>query len=128
MSVALYVSVFTLILFWLSIKVIENRRKHKVSVGDGGVEELRIAMAVQSNAVEYLPIGLLLMLVLELNGAGKWLIHAFGVTLIAGRYFHYRGMFDKKLRLRVLGMKLTLYALLALAVANLVCLPYSRII
>jgi uncharacterized membrane protein YecN with MAPEG domain len=89
---------------------------------------LRIAIAVQSNAVEYMPIGLLLMLVLELNGAGKWLIHAFGMTLIAGRYFHYRGMFDNKLKLRVLGMKFTLYALLALAVANLVYLPYSGII
>lgn len=119
MSAAIYASIFTLIIVGLSLKVINNRRKYKVSVGDGGVEELRIAMATQSNAVEYLPIGLLLLLALELNGAGAWLVHGFGVLLIAGRYFHYKGMFARRLRLRVLGMKITLFSLLTLAFANL---------
>jgi len=127
MVVAIYASIYTLIIFGLSLKVIKNRGKYRVSVGDGGVEELQIAMATQSNAVEYLPIALLLLLLLELNGAGAWLIHLFGVLLIAGRYYHYKGMFGKRLRQRVLGMKITLYTLLALTVANLGYLAYAKL-
>ena len=127
MSVAIYVSIYAFIVIWLSLKVINNRRKFKVSIGDGGVEELQIAMAAQSNAVEYLPLSLLLMLVLELNGASTWLIHGFGVLLIAGRYFHFKGMFGKQLKQRVLGMQITLFSLMALVLANIVYLPYGKV-
>jgi uncharacterized membrane protein YecN with MAPEG domain len=126
MNVAIYVSVYALIIVWLSIKVIKNRLCYKVSVGDGGVEALQIAMGAQSNAVEYLPISVLLLLALELNGANVWLIHFFGITMVAGRYFHYKGMLGKRLPQRVLGMKITLYGLLGLAMANLAYLPYSK--
>lgn len=126
MAVTIYVSIYILIIVWLSIKVIKNRVKHRVSVGDGGVQALQIAMAVQSNAVEYLPIALLLMLVLELNGAGAWLIHAFGMIFIVGRVYHINGMFTQRLKYRVWGMKITLYSLVVLAMTNVVYIAYQN--
>ncbi len=128
MIVAVYVSLYALIIVWLSLRVINHRYKHKVSVGDGGVEDLKIAMGAQSNAVEYLPIGLLLMLVLEFNGAGAWLVHVFGISLIIGRVFHIKGMISKRLKYRVLGMRITIFALIVLSVVNMVYLPFDKFV
>jgi uncharacterized membrane protein YecN with MAPEG domain len=124
MVVTIYGSIYTLIIVWLSIRVIKNRVKHRVSVGDGGVQAMQIAMAVQSNAIEYLPIALLLMLMLELNGAGAWLIHAFGMIFIVGRVYHINGMFTQRLKYRVWGMRITFYSLIALAITNVVYIAY----
>jgi uncharacterized membrane protein YecN with MAPEG domain len=124
MIVTIYVVVYTLIILWLSLKVINNRRKYRVLLGDGGVQELQIAMGTHANATEYLPIGLLLLAVLELNGAWGWLIHLFGVILIVGRGYHINGMFTQRLKYRVRGMKITIYSLMALSVINSVYLGF----
>ncbi|MCG6970506.1 MAG: MAPEG family protein [Gammaproteobacteria bacterium] len=124
MIVTIYVAVYTLIILWLSLKVINNRRKYRVSLGDGGVQELQIAMGAHSNATEYLPIGLVLLAVLELNGAWGWLIHLFGVILIVGRGYHINGMFTQRLQYRVWGMKITIFSLLALAAINVAYLGF----
>lgn len=124
MAVTFYISIYTLMVVWLSIRVIDNRVKHRVSVGDGGVQALQIAMAAQSNAIEYLPLALLLMTVLELNGASAWFIHAFGMIFIVGRLYHIKGMFSQRLKYRVWGMKITLYSLVALAIINIGYIAY----
>jgi uncharacterized membrane protein YecN with MAPEG domain len=105
--------------------VIKNRIEHRVSVGDGGVQALKIAMGAQSNAIEYLPISLLLLMVLELNGARGWLIHTFGVMLIVGRVYHIKGMFTQQLKYRVFGMRITVYSLIALSVINMAYLAFQ---
>jgi uncharacterized membrane protein YecN with MAPEG domain len=127
MHVTIYISIYAMIIVWLSINVINHRYKHKVSVGDNGVNELRIAMATQSNAIEYLPVAALLLLVLELNGAWPWLIHIFGIFMVVGRFFHIKGMFAGRLNYRVWGMKITLYSLIALAVVNIGYLIYAQV-
>ena len=128
MIVAIYASLCSLIIVWLSLRVIDYRRKYKVSVGDGGVEDLKIAMATQSNAVEYLPIGLVLMFVLEFNGATAWLVHVIGISMIIGRVFHIKGMIGKRLQYRVLGMRITMYVLIGLAVVNIAYLPFDSLV
>lgn len=123
---AFYAALSAVIIFWLSLNVIKIRRKHRVSVGDGENAELKTAMAAQSNAVEYIPITLLLIYALEYNGANLLFIHLAGILLIIGRMVHARGLLGETLRIRVLGMKITLYTLLALVVLNLVYLPYDE--
>jgi uncharacterized membrane protein YecN with MAPEG domain len=127
MIVTIYVAIYTLSILWLALRVIKNRRIHRVSVGDGGVQALQIAMGTHSNAIEYLPISLILLLVLELNGASGWLIHVFGVILIVGRIYHVNGMFTQRLKYRVLGMQITIYSLIALSVTNVAYLAYKLI-
>ena len=124
---ALYASVSALLICWLSINVIKQRRKFSVSIGDGGNEELKIALAAQSNAIEYIPIALLLLFALEFNEANIWIIHVFGIALITGRAIHALNILSENLKGRVLGMQLTIYTIIGLSVLNIVYLPYSHL-
>jgi len=113
---------------WLSLNVIKTRRTQKVSVGDGDNKELQIAMAAQSNAVEYFPIALIMLFALEINQAHLAWVHGFGIALVTGRIIHIKGMLSQILKIRVLGMQITLYTIIGLAVANLIYLPYTKLL
>ena len=125
MITSIYASLLTLLVVRLSISVIKLRRKNRISVGDGGNEELQLAIRTHANAVEYIPIALLLLLTLELNGAPKILIHIFGATLIIGRIIHAMGLQAKNLPKRILGMQITISLLIALAILNIVFLALA---
>jgi uncharacterized protein len=120
MITSLYASLLALLIVRLSLSVIKLRRKNRISVGDGGIEELQLSIRTHANAVEYIPITLLLLLTLELNGAPKILIHLLGATLITGRILHAMGLPAKDLKKRVLGMQITIYLLIGLAILNVV--------
>lgn len=120
MITSIYASLSALLIVRLSLSVIKLRRKNRISVGDGGNEELQLAIRTHSNALEYIPVTLLLLLMLELNGAPEILIHVLGTTLLIGRIFHAIGLPAKNLQKRVLGMQITLYLLIGLAILNIV--------
>ncbi len=128
MTSVIYASLSTLLIVWLSMNVINKRREHRVSIGDGGNEALATAMAAQSNAIEYIPIALLLLFVLEYNHANLLLVHGPGIALIVGRVIHAKGMLAAKPKKRVLGMQITLFTLIGLAIINLVYLPYAQLV
>jgi len=113
-------AVLTIIFVRLSFAVIGLRRKNQVGLGSGGYEDLERAIRAQGNFAEYVPFGIILIACLELNGAPWWLVAIPGITLIAGRLIHAKGIqvpppdFSK----RVLGMKLTFVTLITLAVLN----------
>ncbi len=125
MITSIYASLSALLIVRLSISVIKLRRKNRISVGDGGNEELQLAIRTHANAVEYIPITLLLLLMLELNGAPKILIHLLGATLITGRIIHAIGIPAKNLKKRVLGMQITIFLLIGLAVLNILFLAFA---
>jgi len=114
-------SALTIIFVRLSFAVIRLRRKNKIGLGSGGHEELERAIRAQGNFAEYVPFGLMLMACLEINGAPWWLVAVPGMTLIAGRLIHARGinMPPPDFSQRVLGMKFTFNTLIALVVLNL---------
>ena len=120
MITSIYASLSALLIVRLTLSVIKIRRKNRISVGDGGNEELQLAIRTHANAVEYIPIALLLLLMLELNGAPKILIHLLGATLITGRIIHAIGIPAKNLKKRVLGMQITIFLLIGLAILNIV--------
>jgi uncharacterized membrane protein YecN with MAPEG domain len=120
-----YAALLALLIVWLSLRVIRLRRAKKVRFGDGGEPELHIAIRAQGNATEYIPIALLLLLLLELNGAHMALIHAGGIAILAGRLLHARGLLTDSLDHRILGMKVTIFTLIGLALANLAFAAYS---
>jgi uncharacterized membrane protein YecN with MAPEG domain len=111
----------TIIFIKLSFAVIGLRRKNKVGLGSGGHEDLERAIRTQGNFAEYVPLGIILIACLELNGAPWWLVAIPGIALIVGRLIHAKGMntpppdFSK----RVLGMKFTFFTLIALVALNL---------
>jgi uncharacterized membrane protein YecN with MAPEG domain len=114
-------AILTFIFIKLSLAVISLRRKNKIGLGSGGHEDLERAIRTQGNFAEYVPLGVILIACLELNGAPWWLVVILGIALIIGRLIHAKGMntpppdFSK----RVLGMKFTFFTLIALAALNL---------
>lgn len=119
----LYAGMLTLILLWLSYRVVLTRRLYKVSVGDGGEREVTKSMRAQSNWVEYAPIGIVLLALIELQGFAWWIVHFLGLALLLGRAAHAWG-FSRKPQiviLRQIGMYLTLGSLLLLAALNIWC-------
>lgn len=123
---AIYIALAAFLIIWLSLHVIKVRRKHQISIGDEGNMELKTAMAAQANAVEFLPIGLLLLFVLESNQASVWIIHAAGLLLLIGRLVHARSLLADDLKGRVLGMKITINVIIALGVLNLFYVFYNN--
>lgn len=111
---------------WLGIRVSQLRLRDKVSVGDGGNARLIARMRAQANFVEYAPIFLVLLAVVELaRGSETWLWAA-GIVFVLGRLMHPFGM-DRAApnALRVGGMILTWAALALLAIYAL-SIPYTQ--
>jgi uncharacterized membrane protein YecN with MAPEG domain len=123
----IYAVISVILIIYLSFQVIKTRRKLQISVGDGNNEELQTAQGAQSNAIEYIPIALLLLFYLEYNSASNWIIHLAGIALITGRIVHAHGLLNRNLRRRVLGMQITVYVLIGLCLLNLVFLPLDKL-
>ncbi len=107
---ALYAGANILLLLILALVVVMGRRRHKIRLGDGGNEDFARAQRAHANAAEYIPAGLvgLLMLALLEPAAPLWLLHAAGATLTAGRILHGVGLNAGMLNLgRSLGVLLT---------------------
>ena len=89
---ALYAALCALLIVVLAVRVILLRWSTRAGIGDGGDRRLARAIRIHGNAIEYVPIALVLMLVAELNHAGVALLHGCGVMLIAARIAHAAGL------------------------------------
>ena len=120
-------SALAIIFVKLSFAVIGLRRKNKVGLGSGGYDDLERAIRAQGNFAEYVPMGLILIACLELNGVPWWLVILPGITLIIGRLIHAKGINEPppNFSSRVLGMKFTLWTLITLAILNVGWAFYS---
>lgn len=89
---ALWAGLFGILLMFLSGRVVNARNREKILFGDGGSVVLLQHIRVQANFVEYVPLGLLLLLTLELNGAAPLLLNALGGSLFVARLLHAFGL------------------------------------
>ena len=106
----------------LSLRVIQGRvGPAGPSLGDGGDGAMLRRIRGHANFAEYVPLILVLMAFLELNGAPKWELHLLGATLLVARLLHgYAFSFTQQFAPgRTGGAVLTLVALL---VSGLLCL------
>jgi len=103
----------------LSLPVSLRRMKVGAAIGDGGDDELRRRIRAQGNYIEYAPLGLVVLALAELTGAGAAAVLAAAACLAVGRLSHAVGMLADRLPLRALGMVLTYTALLVCAAALL---------
>lgn len=118
---ALYASLIGLLLLALSYQVVRGRQRFKVNLGPGDSKELERAIRTQANLVEYAPIALLLMLLLEVNGGAGWALHGFGALLVICRLAHAWGLSHSSGTSpgRYYGTAGTWLILLGLALSNL---------
>ena len=113
--VALYAGVNILILLVLAYVVVSGRRRHKITLGDGGNDAFNRAVRAHANAAEYIPAGLVGLLILGLldPAAPLWLVHAAGLSLTIGRILHGIGLNAGTLNAgRMFGTLLTWISLL----------------
>ncbi|MDW1634722.1 MULTISPECIES: MAPEG family protein [unclassified Vibrio] len=127
MITALYANILAILIIWLAVQVIKQRRLNQIAHADGGVEALQITRSAQSNATEYIPITLILMALLEFNSAYPTWIHLTGIIFVIGRVIHAKGILKKDLKKRIRGMQVTFLVILSLVVLNMIYLPYDKL-
>jgi uncharacterized membrane protein YecN with MAPEG domain len=88
---ALYGGLLGLLGIAIAVVVGRVRGATGISIGDGGNIELIVAMRRQANFVEFVPLSLILIGLLELNGVGSIAIHALGAGLLIARLCHAIG-------------------------------------
>ena len=71
----------------LSARVIAFRRSNKIPLGDAGNLALLSRIHAQCNCAEYMPLGLLLLLMAELSAPPGLGLHLAGICLVIGRIF-----------------------------------------
>ncbi len=84
----IYAGLLAVLFSWLSLRVSLTRMKGPAP-DEAAKDRLRRAVRAQGNASEYIPLGLILILVLEFQGAQGWLVHMFGLMLLFGRIGHF---------------------------------------
>ena len=73
MITLLYAALCTLLVLALAGRVMAYRLTHKVGLGDGGHGDLQRRIRAHANAVEYLPLALLLMVTMAVFAiVGYW--------------------------------------------------------
>lgn len=123
---AFYASLLALCYLYLSGLVISIRRRERISLGDGGNEDLKRVTRAHANFAEYVPITLLLVVCLEINGSYSWAIHSCASMLLFGRILHAYGLrkHEGASWQRFAGMIFTFLSLLAAACTNLYLIHY----
>jgi len=107
---------------WLGARIAAHRRDFKVSVGDGGHEQLLRRMRAQANFIEHAPFFLILLGGLELSGANRLVLAAIAAIFVLARVAHGIGMdAGTTRRWRAYGMMASALINVALAIWAIVC-------
>lgn len=92
MITMLYAGLCAVLVVFLAVRVVQWRFRHKIGLGDGGDRELLKRVRAHANAVENMPLALILLGGMELNGYSNNLIHGFGSILLLSRLAHAWGL------------------------------------
>lgn len=119
---AIYAAVSTLLVLVLAGRVVLYRNSNKIGLGDGGDREMVKRIRTHANALENLPLALLLLLLTELIGLGHAWLHGFGIVLVLARVMHAVGLSQRSGRSigRFYGTVLTWILMILMALILLV--------
>lgn len=91
----LYGGIAGLLVAALGAYVSSLRGKYKVFAGQTLPPEMVRPVRAHGNAAEYVPLGILLLLALELGGVGSVAAHLLGGAFVLGRLMHAAGFLLK---------------------------------
>jgi uncharacterized membrane protein YecN with MAPEG domain len=116
-----YAAALALIYIFLALRVIRSRQTARVAIGTGGNAALARAIRVHGNFAEYVPLVLLLLAFLEMQGWPPWWVHALCLSLVAARLVHAYGVSQEKenFQFRTVGMATTFFVLATSSLALL---------
>jgi len=84
-------AVLAIMMVLLSLPVSLRRMKLKAARGDGGDKQLGNLIRAHGNFIEYAPLGLLAVALVEAGGWGPEYVWALGGLLVGGRLLHWWG-------------------------------------
>ncbi len=118
---SLYAALLAIVCIALAARVGMTRGKKSVPLGDNGDPDLIIPIRRHANFAEWVPLALLMMALVELNGGSKTLVHGLGAVLLAARIIHPFGLDAKMLNTwqRIVGAAGTILVVAAAAVTLL---------
>jgi uncharacterized protein len=85
-------SALALLYMILLLRIVRMRFSQRVSLGDGGNEELQKRIRAHGNFAEYVPMLLILMGLVELAGASKQMLGLVGAAMVLFRISHVIGI------------------------------------
>jgi len=115
---AIYAALLAIVGVILGERVGLFRLKAKVSLGDGATSEIILRNRQHMNFVENVPMALILIALVEINGGSATWVHGLGGSLLAARLIHPFGLNAEKIMhpARIIGAGLT--SLITLAAAG----------
>ena len=84
-------SILAILALVLASRVSLVRRRAGVGLGDAGNAELSQRIRVHANLVEFAPLALILLLILEQTALPRWFVMLMGALLVIGRLMHAWG-------------------------------------
>jgi uncharacterized membrane protein YecN with MAPEG domain len=124
-AAAFWTALLLILMVALSFRVIQQRHKSKVLLGDGGHEGLILAGRTFGNAAEYIPAGVAALVLLAVLHNSYFVIHLVGLILFLGRLLHAVSLSTSKLTAtRMAGMALT-YVAYAIAAVTLLLYAFA---
>lgn len=88
----LYAALSALLVLVLAARVVRMRQLRQVGLGTGGDSVLARRIRTHANALENIPLALLLLMLLEWNQTAPILLHVFGIVLVISRVMHAIGL------------------------------------
>src|SRR5256885_9861081 len=102
-----FVALLFLFVTALALNTSRNRLRTHVIFGDGGDEALRRASRAHGNAIEHVTVIAILLVLFEVQGAGKAWIVAIGLAALAAPGLHAAAFIGRIRRIGLLGVVIT---------------------
>ena len=117
-----YASLLGLLQVTLAYKAGSSRLKTNTLLGDGNQSEVLQKIRAHGNLIEYAPIFLILLALIEMQGVALWKIHALGSLFFLARIAHSYGMYisTESTPPRLIGILVTWFLIAGMSVYGLV--------
>ncbi|MDE0054694.1 MAG: MAPEG family protein [Gammaproteobacteria bacterium] len=102
---ALYAALLVAVLVCLTTRIGLLRAKTRISILDGGNDRVAVEMRRHGNFAEHVPLILVLMAIVEINGGSPVFLHVVGIALVICRVAHPLGLHRDRVQapLRLVG-------------------------
>ena len=88
----LYASLLTILAIFLAIKVGMNRVETNIMTGEGESSMLLQSVRAHGNLIEYAPLALILLALLEMQNVSDFMLHLCGSLFFLSRILHAYGV------------------------------------
>lgn len=118
---ALYAALLVAVLVCLTTRIGLLRAKTGISILDGGSKQVAVEMRRHGNFAEHVPLLIVLMAIVEINGGSPLFLHVIGLVLVICRIAHPLGLRHDRVQtpLRLVGAVGTSLSTIALGVMAL---------